>query len=262
VNEAGISDIAPGSGRAGAAWLSILVISLSLLMAYDPDGAGSALAGSLCHRRSDRSPSIGGIHMPFCHRCTGLYVGSLCGIALAVLGKRRWNRSRWVSRRWCACAVVGILAAPAAVDVINSLHDDFVGRPLVYVPSNTLRLLTGAMAGVLLGVLLTLLFTRATGSPDVLPNYGPCWKIVLPIAAVLCLLCTWVGPSSFVLAAISWSGALVSLMLPNAVLVLFVAGRWFGTHLTPVSSLLAAVAATLAELVAARSFYGAVGWIS
>ena len=47
------------------------------------------IAGFVCHQRPDRSFHPGGVQMPVCARCTGLYLGAGVGVLAAGVRRRR-----------------------------------------------------------------------------------------------------------------------------------------------------------------------------
>ena len=77
------------------AWLALIVL-VPAALARDAGGravtlvsAGAYLMGGVvCHQRSDRSFHPGGVQMPVCARCFGLYLGAGLGV-LAAAGFRR-----------------------------------------------------------------------------------------------------------------------------------------------------------------------------
>lgn len=112
--------------------------------------AATYLVGSaVCHQRPERSFHVGGLRLPVCGRCTGLYLsgaaGVLAGLAWAA-GSRRRGRRRpagdW--RPWLLAAAV-----PTGVTLLA----EWAGW---WVPSNAARALAavplGAVAGGLVAV--------------------------------------------------------------------------------------------------------------
>ncbi len=106
--------LAHGFGVATLVWMLTLVM-VPFLLAHETGGravtvasAGTFLAGSLiCHQRPDRSFRRGGVQMPVCARCSGLYLGAVVGALLA--GVRR----RGIAQR--ASAAVRLMVLVAAV---------------------------------------------------------------------------------------------------------------------------------------------------
>lgn len=104
------------------AWL--LLIVLAPLSVRETGGrtaaaaaAGTYLLGSVvCHQRPDRSFHPGGVQMPVCTRCTGLYAGAGAGVLVAGARRRRRRRPAGPRRApaWLRWAVAGA-AAPTAL---------------------------------------------------------------------------------------------------------------------------------------------------
>jgi uncharacterized membrane protein len=89
-------------------------------------------AGLICHQRSERSFHIGGVQLPVCARCTGLYVSGAVGAVAAGIGwRRRPQRTR---------AVLLAAAVPSAVTVVL----EFAGLSH---PSNVMRALSALPLG-------------------------------------------------------------------------------------------------------------------
>lgn len=91
----------------------------------------------LCHGLPERSLLLGGVPMPVCARCTGIYAGVLAGLAafpLIPMLKERLMRM-----------IAFAAATPLAIDGLTQL----VG---LRESTNPLRIVTGAIAGVAFGL--------------------------------------------------------------------------------------------------------------
>lgn len=121
--EAGRRRIGGAFAAVTLAWL--LLIVLAPLSVRDNGGrtaaaaaaAGTYLLGSVvCHQRPDRSFHPGGVQMPVCTRCTGLYAGAGAGVLVAGARRRRRGPSTGPRRApaWLRWAVAGA-AAPTAL---------------------------------------------------------------------------------------------------------------------------------------------------
>jgi len=110
--------------------------------------AGTYLVGAaVCHQRPERSLHVGGVRLPVCGRCTGLYLSGAMGLlaGFAWVGARRLRRREppeidW--RPWLLAAAI-----PTALTVAL----EWLG---LWVPSNVARALAAAPAGVAAGLLL------------------------------------------------------------------------------------------------------------
>lgn len=83
---------------AALAWL--LLVLLAPLSVHGAGGKPAAVAaatyligGVVCHQRPDRSFHPGGVQMPVCARCTGLYLGGAAGVLVAAGRRRRRGRA-------------------------------------------------------------------------------------------------------------------------------------------------------------------------
>jgi uncharacterized membrane protein len=81
--------------RVLAALLTIGAVSWALILFYvplsgdQPPGLGSAaysIGAIVCHQRPERSFHAGGVQVPVCARCTGLYVAGALGALAGWLG--------------------------------------------------------------------------------------------------------------------------------------------------------------------------------
>ena len=104
--------------------------------------AGSAV----CHKLVDRSLSAGGVPLPLCARCAGLYLGFF--ITFIYLGvKKRLSGNKPPGLIFLSAAVFGICALmiDGATSYIGARNSE-----------NLLRLITGVLCGAPLPVLVTL----------------------------------------------------------------------------------------------------------
>ena len=138
---------------AALVWAVLVLAAPSLGSLPHPVPASVAAAtylvgASVCHQRPERSFHVGGLRLPVCGRCTGLYLsgaaGVLAGFAWAAVTRRRDRRARGVDwRPWLLAAAV-----PTGVTLVA----EWAGW---WVPSNAGRALAavplGAVAGVLVG---------------------------------------------------------------------------------------------------------------
>jgi uncharacterized membrane protein len=121
-------------------------------------GKADAIGYSVCHRISERSFHIGSYQLPLCARCSGMYLGAVTGLVFqSVIGWKRVKIPHW--------SIIGILVVfliAFGIDGSNSylyllkqispgilpnIHN-------IYIPNNTLRLLTGSGMGISMAVML------------------------------------------------------------------------------------------------------------
>lgn len=120
---------------------------------YTPDGLlgkADAIGYAVCHRIDLRSFQLGVRQLPLCARCSGMYLGALTTLAYYLW--RRPKAGLYPDRR--VRIVLVIFGLIWAVDGLNSYLHLFPSAPHVYPPSNTLRVITGAMIGVSLATLI------------------------------------------------------------------------------------------------------------
>lgn len=114
-------------------------------------GKADAIGYAVCHRIEARSFHLGERPLPLCARCTGMYLGAVAGVVtLMALGRG----GRAGLPRWPVLLALGGLIGVMGVDGVNSYLTFFPNAPTLYAPNNTLRLLTGTLAGVSLGALV------------------------------------------------------------------------------------------------------------
>jgi uncharacterized membrane protein len=91
---------------AASLWIAVLVAS-PLAIAGEALAAPAAVvyaaASRICHQKPERSFALGGVQLPVCARCFGLYVSAACG---ALLAWRRRGRPRDGARVALALAAV------------------------------------------------------------------------------------------------------------------------------------------------------------
>jgi uncharacterized membrane protein len=119
-------------------------------------GKADAIGYAVCHRIGERSFHILGRPVSLCARCTGMYLGAMLGMVYqTVLGRRRtaWPRTEMM-------IVVGVFLVAFGGDGINSGSVLFFGEPILYQPSNTLRLITGTGMGLAMAIVLLPAFNQ------------------------------------------------------------------------------------------------------
>jgi uncharacterized membrane protein len=148
-------------GRKTSRWM-LAVCAVLLLAAWllntppGLEGKADAVGYALCHQISSRSFQINGQPVSLCARCTGMYVGIFVGLAYQlILGRRR---SEWPGK--FMLVVLGIFFLGFAVDGSNSALKLYLGKGLLYNPSNTLRLITGTGMGLAMAALILPTFNQ------------------------------------------------------------------------------------------------------
>ncbi|MBC7262568.1 MAG: DUF2085 domain-containing protein, partial [Chloroflexi bacterium] len=111
---------------------------------------GLFLSG-VCHQFPEHSFFIAGVQMPLCARCTGTYLGALLGLCAS------WWRGRSRASRFPPRNILILLMLFFgfwAADGLNSYYYFFIGKPALYTPNNSLRLVAGMISGLSLSLLV------------------------------------------------------------------------------------------------------------
>jgi uncharacterized membrane protein len=137
-------------------------------------GKADGIGYAICHRIDERSFHLFGRQLPLCARCTGEF--NAAAVTLIFLGFVSRKRSKMPLKG--ILVVLGLFFVAFGVDGSNSYlyllkqtYDDFLPQiPNIYIPNNTLRLLTGsgmgiAMASVLYPVVNQTLWQEADDRP-------------------------------------------------------------------------------------------------
>jgi len=121
-------------------------------------GKADAIGYAVCHRISERSFHIGSYQLPLCARCSGMYLGAVTGLAFqSIIG---WKRLK--IPHWSILALLIVFVAAFGIDGSNSylyllkqVSPGILPKiPNLYVPNNTLRLLTGSGMGLGMAAML------------------------------------------------------------------------------------------------------------
>jgi uncharacterized membrane protein len=158
-------------------------------------GKADAIGYAVCHRISERSFHIGSIQLPLCARCSGMYLGAVTGLVFqSIIG---WKRLK--IPHWSILALLAVFVAAFGIDGSNSylylLKQVSPGIlpniPNLYVPNNTLRLLTGSGMGLGMGVMLFPAFNQTVWADAIDKPALPGWKafgLLLGIQVIFDLL--------------------------------------------------------------------------
>lgn len=140
--------------------LAALLVLAGFLFITPPGLLGKAdgIGYAVCHRIDERSFHLFGRQLPLCARCTGEF--NAAAITFIFLGIVSRKRSDMPLKGILAVLVLFFLAF--AVDGTNSYlyllkqsYDGFLPQiPNLYVPNNTLRLLTGSGMGIAIASVL------------------------------------------------------------------------------------------------------------
>lgn len=142
----------------GLVYVALGVLLVGWLLNTPPGilGKADAIGYAVCHRIGERSFHIAGRPLSLCARCTGMYLGAVVGLIYqSLLGRRRtaWPRTGIM-------LVLGLFLAAFAMDGVNSGAILYLGDPLLYAPSNALRLITGTGMGLAMSIVLLPVFNQ------------------------------------------------------------------------------------------------------
>lgn len=110
-------------------------------------GKADAIGYAVCHQIDLRSFHIGVRSLPLCARCSGMYLGAAVTFVFYLA------RGRGKAGVMPAKPLAGILALfflAWAIDGVNSYLHFFPGVKGLYEPTNTLRLVTGSLLGIVM----------------------------------------------------------------------------------------------------------------
>ena len=153
-------------------------------------GKADAIGYAICHRIGERSFHIGDRQLPLCARCTGeFYAAGISLLFFAIVSPRKSGMPGWR----LGAPLLFFLAA-FGIDGTNSflyLFKQTAGGaldhiPNLYLPNNTLRLLTGSGMGIALASILYPAFNQSAWK-DADPDRALSWK-KLGILVVIILL--------------------------------------------------------------------------
>ena len=208
-------------------------------------------AFAVCHRISERTFIFAGRPLPLCARCSGTYLAALAGL-IVLVARGRGRAAGLPAGRYLA--VLAVFLAAWAVDGLNSFLTLFPGLPHLYEPNNLLRLVTGALEGLVIAAFIVPVLSLALwAAPDPARSVGSWADLAWLLAgggAVAGLVHSEWGPLLYPLALVSGITVLLLLGLVNAMLALIVLRREGRAHRwqDAIAPLLLGLALALVEL--------------
>ena len=155
---------APEHGALSARrWLNLLLLALAVVVILatmllphgDVPDRLDYLSRAVCGRLPEHSFFCGERQLPQCARCTGTYLGVLAAyVVLGIMGRGRASRLPPLP----LLLTLFLFIALWALDGVNSYVTLFTGSPLLYEPSNLLRLITGLLQGLALMIIVRPIF--------------------------------------------------------------------------------------------------------
>ena len=208
-------DVKPESKR--ALWLGVLLPGILLLvfvaLPFSPLEKARFVGYGVCHQLPEHSYQPGGVPLPLCARCSGMFLAALLGMAMVwLMGRGRC--AKLPPPRVLVVLVLFFLVW--AADGLNSFLSSYPGMPYLYAPSNLLRLITGTLNGLTLGLIIQPLINMILWQE---PDPRPTIPGLASLAAIL-----GAGVGLVALIAAEWRVTLYPLALLSGLSVLAVLG--------------------------------------
>jgi uncharacterized membrane protein len=102
-----------------------------------PWGSIYGCGDRLCHQKEERSFFINGNQMPFCARCTAIWIGLAIGLGFMVFYKIEFDG------KFIYLIIIGL--APIGIDGVGQLFG-------LWESNNIVRLITGLLIGIVVGI--------------------------------------------------------------------------------------------------------------
>jgi uncharacterized membrane protein len=227
--------------RFGAASKYLVVVAAILVftswLLYTPPGflgKLDAIAYAVCHRIAERSFHIGSIQLPLCARCTGMYLGAVTGLVFqSILGGKRSKAPRWgiIAVLVVFLIAFGIDGANSYLYLLKQVRPGILPQiPNIYIPNNTLRLLTGSGMGLGIAAMLFPAFNQSIWADCDDANAGLAgWKsfgLLLGIQIVFDLLVLTQSPIVlYPVALISVLGVVLLLTMVYTIVWVMITGQ-------------------------------------
>jgi uncharacterized membrane protein len=196
-------------------------------------GKAEAIGYAVCHRIGERSFHIGDYQLPLCARCSGMYLGAVTGLVFQSIAG--WKRLK--IPRWSILVVLAIFFIAFGIDGSNSylyllkqVSPGILPKiPNIYIPNNTLRLLTGSGMGLDIAVMLFPAFNQTVwvdGKDKPAINGWKTFGLLLGIQVILDLLVLTQSPVVlYPLAIISVLGVWILLTMVYGMLWVMIMGQ-------------------------------------
>ena len=180
---------------------------------------------AVCHRIPSHSLAVDGRPLPLCARCSGTFLGAMVALSALWLGRRRHGELP-------PLRILLILLGFSAVMALDGLNSYVTllpfGEPL-YPPTNTGRLLTGTLHGLMIGTIVypiaVATFFRDARPAPVITNLRQLGALSLAALALGALSLTGWAPILYALALVSTAGVVAVLTLVNTVMIVILIRR-------------------------------------
>jgi uncharacterized membrane protein len=211
---------------------------LAVILALAIFGPGSfeykldVLGFGVCHQMVSHSFVIGGHPLPVCARCSGIYLGAFTGLGLLLLLR---PRAQGLPSP-IMLSVLTLLFLTMAADGVNSTFQGLPGGAGLWETTNTLRVITGTLAGMAISFFLYPMFNSAFWRPDLLSDESvidrPFELFGYGVAAAALVALTLASDGDAGATAVYWvvglastAGLLLLLTLANTMIVTLVTRR-------------------------------------
>ncbi len=171
-------------------------------------GKADAVGYAICHRIDERSFHVGERQLPMCARDTGTFTSA--AITLLLLALIKPKRGGMPTKKIAFVLIAFFLAwgfdgANSYLYLIKQTYEGALSQiPNVYIPNNTLRLLTGSGMGMGMGSVLFAAFNQTTWKEqDTRPALGTWRDLGLLIGIMLLVDLGILSESLFVLYPVS-----------------------------------------------------------
>lgn len=178
--------------------LAALLVLIGWIVNTPPGllGKADAIGYAVCHRIDARSFHIGSRQTPLCARCSGMYLGAVAGLAYqAIFARKRSGAPHWsvIVPLVLFVLAFGIDGANSYLYLIKEAYPGALARlPNLYVPNNTLRLLTGSGMGLGVAAMLFPAFNQTVWKdmddrrafPD-LKSFAPLFGLALLLSLLV-----------------------------------------------------------------------------
>jgi uncharacterized membrane protein len=243
----------PRGSKLPPLWVGVAVAAATVaaFLAVTPGGLldkADAVGSAVCGRIEAHTFVVGGRPLPLCARCTGSFIGALVGFLGQAVVLRRGRASEFPPVTVVLLLVLFVLLW--AGDGVNS-YLDLLGAEHLYEPSNTLRLVVGALNGLtwsgLMYPVLNFTLWREPSQERAIRGLGDLAVLLLLDALFVGLVMVGWDWLLYVLSPLSALGVVAMLCSVNTVLVLTLLRRenLAGTGSEAATALLLGLAAAI-----------------
>ena len=189
-------------------------------------GKADAIGYAVCHRIDERSFHIGERQLPLCARCTGeFYAAAISLLFFAIVSPKRSGMPGWKlgAPLLLFFLAFGIDGSNSYLYLLKSTAPGALDNiPNLYIPNNTLRLLTGSGMGIALASILYPAFNQSVWKDAVLERALDWKKLGILVGMILLIDLAVLSESEIILYPI----AIISVLGVLALLVMVFSIVW------------------------------------